>query len=474
MTQDAYEQFVSKGSPMPARSSGMELSNFSTSAPIGVHLVSANRLSPKPINWVIPGWLARGKLTVLAGHGGSGKSNVAIGIAAMVSIGDASQLDAATTPGRVLIWSAEDDIEDTIIPRLVAAGADRENVSFVEGATRAFDPSVDMPELSEKLAEHEDVSLLIIDPIVSAVSGDSHKNAEVRRGLQPVLDAAVKSGFAVLGITHLSKGTAGRDPVERVTGSIAFGALARFVLMTGRSKEDPENRFITLAKSNNSSDGGGFQYRLELEDICEGSIDVPAIQATRAVFGEKLYGSASDIFEQAEQIESEASPREREAIDFVRSTLTLGEIETRELNRLARDAGIAERTLERARKALGVKNRKVGARWMVSLPEPDITNSASVNGYERSADLGSNLTLVRPLADLAELGKAPQRPRQTGISTPPAIPPSTSPTTLLQEPGGTDRNVIKGGVDRRATQADEPLETVVGSHHGAGEGEVRL
>ena len=105
-----------------------------------------------------------------------------------------------------------------------------ERVHFIDGITgsegEAFDPGRDM-ELLEKTAEALPAPrLLILDPIVSAVAGDSHKGAEVRRSLQPVVTLAQRLGCAVLGVTHFSKGTSGRDPIERVTGSIAFAALA--------------------------------------------------------------------------------------------------------------------------------------------------------------------------------------------------------------------------------------------------------
>ena len=111
-----------------------------------------------------------------------------------------------------------------------------------------------MEALRRKLVEIGDVRLLIVDPIVSAITGDSHKNAEVRRGLQPLADLAASTRCALLGITHFSKGTAGRDPVERLTGSLAFGALARVVLVAAKHQEEGEDgrtvRLFLRAKSN--------------------------------------------------------------------------------------------------------------------------------------------------------------------------------------------------------------------------------
>ena len=112
---------------------------------------------------------------------------------------------------------------------------------------------------------------MIIDPIVSAILGDSHKNAEVRRGLQPLADLAITMGCALLGITHFSKGTAGRDPVERLTGSLAFGVLARIVFVAVKQQKENENgrtvRLFLRAKSNIGKDNGGFEYELEQAEL---------------------------------------------------------------------------------------------------------------------------------------------------------------------------------------------------------------
>jgi len=126
---------------------------------------------------------------------------------------------------------------------------------------RPFDPATDMDQLAEDAARIGDVALLPVDPMVSAVAGDSHKNSEVRRGLQPLVDLATELRCAVVGVSHFSKTSAGRDPVERVNGSIGFTALARLVMVTVKQNADgdeAERRLLLRAKSNNGPDTGGF------------------------------------------------------------------------------------------------------------------------------------------------------------------------------------------------------------------------
>jgi len=195
-----------------------------------VSLVRGDTITPEPIRWLWPDWLARGKMHILAGAAGTGKTTLALQIAATITTGGRWPDGTQAVAGDVLIWSGEDDPADTLIPRLIALGAVVRRVHFVGTVNdmhgrRVFDPASDVRLLANKLADCGDVALLIVDPIVSAVATDSHKNGEVRRSLQPLVDLAATHGCALIGITHYSKGTAGRDPLDRVTGSLAFGAF---------------------------------------------------------------------------------------------------------------------------------------------------------------------------------------------------------------------------------------------------------
>ena len=150
---------------------------------------------------------------------------------------------------------------------------------------RPFDPSQDFAALAVEAARLPNLRLVIVDPIVSAVKGDSHKNAEVRNGLQPLVNFGEATGCAIIGISHFSKGTAGRDPVERVTGSLAFGALARLVFATVKeTEENGGGRLLVRSKSNIGPDGGGFRYELRQVEL---SGDCAGITASRPEWGEE-------------------------------------------------------------------------------------------------------------------------------------------------------------------------------------------
>ena len=184
------------------------------------------------IDWLWRGWLAQGKLHVLGGQKGTGKSSIAFDLTAQITCGGEFPDGSRAPLGDVLVWSGEDDIGDTILPRMVVAGADRDRVYFIDGVIvnglkHAFDPAINMPGLLDAIQDLTELRVILIDPLVSASAGDSHKNSETRRGLQPLVDIAVKRNIAIIGITHFSKGTQGQDPIERITGSLAFGAIPR-------------------------------------------------------------------------------------------------------------------------------------------------------------------------------------------------------------------------------------------------------
>lgn len=341
----------------------------------GVNLRKASAFKVEPIAWLWHGWLAKGKVHILAGAPGTGKTSIAMAMASALTIG-ARWPDGSQAPqGDVVVWSGEDDPSDTLIPRLMAAGADLGRVHVVtsaldegEARSRPFDPATDMDMLAEELAVMDPPpALLIIDPIVSAVAGDSHKNGEVRRALQPLVDLAMARKVAVLGITHFSKSTAGRDPVERVTGSIAFGALARIVLAAAKIAEDQGGgRILARGKSNIGRDDGGFRYDLQVMEVG------PGVETTVVLWGEAVDGSAREILGQAEMTtDPEEQSDRREAGAWLKDILAEGPRRVKDIMAEARGHGFSERTLQRARKDIGAVVEREGfgggCRWLLPI-----------------------------------------------------------------------------------------------------------
>jgi len=353
----------------------------------GVVLTNGADLAPQPVSWLWRYWLALGKLHILAGAPGQGKTTIAIDMAATVTSGgrwpDGSGCDA----GHVLIWSGEDDPADTLLPRLIAAGANKSRVHFVsgtrtDGELRPFDPATDMAQLAELASRIRDVRLIIVDPVVSAVTGDSHKNTEVRRALQPLVDLASTIGAALVGISHLSKGGQGQDPASRVVGSIAFTAVARVVLVAAKVKnqEGQDRRILARGKSNIGPDDGGFEYAIAQVEA------LPGIQASRIAWGTPVEGSARELLTDSET-DSEADNAQAAATSFLLEVLKGDTVPVKSIEAEAEEAGLAWRTIRRASDALGVRKRR-GAenRWYWSLADRskrgNLANLSNVEGLD--------------------------------------------------------------------------------------------
>jgi hypothetical protein len=348
----------------------------------GVILVNGSELNPKPIHWLWRGWLALGKLHLLAGTPGQGKTTIAMAFAATVTQAGRWPDGTISNLGNVVIWSGEDDCEDTLLPRVLACGGDPNRIFFIAGARRdgkdySFDPAKDMAALQAAIDRIGNVRLIIVDPIVSAVTGDSHKNTETRRDLQPLVNLAANANAALLGITHLGKGGAGGDPVQRVLGSVAFVAVPRVVLVAAKVRTDDggDKRILARGKSNIGRDDGGFEYHLEQTEVKS------LIETNRITWGSSVNGTAQELLSEPDLDELEGGALE-DAKAFLSEFLAGGSKPSKLVQSEARDAGISSASLRRARDALHVKAKKDGMVWSLALPDKELKNHPQ--SYEAS------------------------------------------------------------------------------------------
>ena len=342
-------------------------------------VVRLSEVEEREVEWLWPNRIPLGKLTLLAGDPGLGKSFVTVDMAARVSTGRGwpDCFDQGQMVGSVVMFNCEDDTADTIVPRLKNAGGDPTKVMVFQGVVtidseagtrhqRGFSLDVDLPKLIEVLKSNPDVRLVVIDPI-SAYCGatDSHKNADVRAMLAPMADMAAKYRVAVVMVTHLAKGAGGKA-VYRAMGSLAFSAAARVVWHVAKDHKDDNRRLILLAKMNVAEEATGLAYCLEDCAVCweEGSVEMTA--------DEHL----------AQESESEISRRGRErgeavgeARGWLVSTLSNRSIRATTIDQMADDADISKATLKRAKKLEFVISKRVGfgeasVVWW-TLAEPD-------------------------------------------------------------------------------------------------------
>jgi putative DNA primase/helicase len=205
--------------------------------------------------------------------------------------------------------------------------------------------------------------------VVSAVAGNSHNNAETRRALQPLVDLGATLNCAVLGITHFTKGTGGSDPVERITGSIAFAALARVVLVAAKQRtpaEGESSRMLARSKSNIGLDEGGFSYDLEQIELPTH----PGNFASYVVWGPPLEGTAREMLATADMGDDEEGGALAEAKEFLNDLLKYGQVATAEIQAAAKKAGLSWSTVRRAKNSLGIQTEKAGMKggWAWTMP----------------------------------------------------------------------------------------------------------
>ncbi|MGY4413218.1 putative DNA primase/helicase [Bradyrhizobium sp. LB7.1] len=234
----------------------------------------ASDLEPEKLVWVWPGRIPEGKLVLLGGPPGLGKSQLTAFMSAVVSNGGHWPCgEGSTLPGDVIFMSAEDGVQDTIIPRLMAAGADRQRVHIVSAATKpdgtgrkTFSLKTDVDLLEDMARKIGTVKLIIVDPISAYMGGsDGNGNVETREVLEPLADMANRLRIAVVAVTHLNKGGGGgnQSALNRFAGSIAFVAAARAAFAVIEDPEDDERRFLLQAKNNLGKKCKGLAFRLE-------------------------------------------------------------------------------------------------------------------------------------------------------------------------------------------------------------------
>jgi putative DNA primase/helicase len=229
------------------------------------------------------------------------------------------------------------------------------------GKTRAFNPATDMESLREKAATISGgVDFVFLDPVVSAVpvTRNSDKNAETRAGLTPFVEFIEALNASGGGVTHVSKGTAGKDPLERVTGTLAYGAVPRIVLLTSVNKAEGDGepeRIMVRVKNNIGPCDGGFGFHIDTAPLLER----PDVEATRIVWELPLEGTAIELMNAAEGETAKVSKLD-EAKRFLREALAKGERPQKEIKADALGQGISWGTLKRASEGDEIGKRKDG------------------------------------------------------------------------------------------------------------------
>jgi len=331
--------------------------------------VLLSEVAPERVRWLWDGRIALGKLNLVDGDPGTGKSAATTDLAARVSVGKVWPDGAGCKAGGVVILSAEDGLADTIRPRFDAAGGDPSKVVAVstvpdaEGNERQIAIPDDL-HIIEAAIERVGAVLVVIDPLMAFLPGEvnSHRDQDVRRALAPLARLAERTAAAVVVVRHLNKGQGG-NPLYRGGGSIGIVGAARSGLLVAKHPEDDDRRVLASVKSNLAAPAPSLEFGLSSTESGAVRVDWKGESPLSA---EALLSAPTDHEERSTLSEAQ---------EFLRVVLADGLESASEIRREADSAGIAKRTLDRARQSLGVVSerrgepgKRGGGAWYWSLP----------------------------------------------------------------------------------------------------------
>ena len=330
-----------------------------------LEIIRMSEIQMREVEWLWYPYIPFGKLTIIQGDPGEGKTTFALRLAAACSTGRPMPGMESLSPFNVIYQSAEDGLEDTIKPRLTEAGADQErviNISEDKKSLHLLDSRI------EKAILQCDAKLLILDPLQGYLGEriDMNRANEIREVMKAIGQVAQRTGCAIVLVGHLNKAT-GMSSAYRGLGSIDFRAAARSVLVVGRLRKNKNIRVIVHDKSSLAPEGKSLAFNLGNEDGFRWLDGYDEISAEDLLSG----------------ISSQQETKTMQAKEIIRTMLEDGaEIPGEEIVQAAARKQISRRTVNEAKKNIaGIVSRKVGTKWMWSIPNEDC-NIAEVSSDE--------------------------------------------------------------------------------------------
>jgi hypothetical protein len=359
-----------------------------------LELTSAATIRPRPVFWLWKGRLALGTLGLLAGREGLGKSTLAYWITARITRGELFG-HYQGTPRSVLVCATEDSWEHTIVPRLMAAGADLERVFRVEVLSALnIHVGLSLPQdlkAVEAAAQKTGSALLLLDPLMSRLGDlDTHRDAEVRQALEPLVAIADRTGMAVLGLIHHNK-SGSADPLQLIMGSKAFTAVARSVhtVVPDPDDETDKRRLFGTPKNNlGRTDLPTFTFTIESHAI---DTDEGTAWTGRLHWGDELTDSIADAMRRASDDSNGDRTAASEAAEWLGDYVALhgGQVPSADAKKAGKGAGHTDAALRRAREKLRLIVSSSGFPRVTYWELPPV---ASQSGHPARGDHTTNTT----------------------------------------------------------------------------------
>jgi putative DNA primase/helicase len=343
--------------------------------PPALRSARASTFEISAIQWLWSNRFALGKLGILAGLPDEGKGQILCDMAARVTRGYDWPCGEGTAPlGNVVLLTAEDDPKDTVVPRLMAAGADLDRIEIVQmvhedGKDRMFSLVSDLDLLRQTVLRIGNVKMIQIDPITAYLGVkqiDSFRTTDVRAVLGPVTDLASELMVSIVGIMHFNKKTDVTNTLLRISDSLAFGTTARHVYAV---VDDPENKRKLLVKGKNNlaaHDTKALAYGFGAREVGKDKKTGQDIWAPHIVW--YLQHVEVTSTEAMQAAGGQSGYARREAREFLLNRLEAGPVNADDILEEAKHNGISQKTLKRAKKDLKIRSIRRQDNWIWELP----------------------------------------------------------------------------------------------------------
>lgn len=306
----------------------------------------------KKVEWLWYPYIPYGKITIIQGDPGEGKSTVAINLASIISNGESLPLEKEKTAPRAVVYqNSEDGKEDTIVPRLIACGADLGNVAYIEEDETALELG---DERLSKVIDETGARVLILDPVQAywGANTDMNRAGAIRPIMNQLARMAQQKKCAIIMIGHMTKGNG--KGLYRGLGSIDIAAAARSVLLVARLKSQPEMRVLAHVKSNLAPIGDSILFSVD------GKSSISWLRKSKL--------TAEQILDESYE---ESNSKLDRAVAIIKECMKNGECSANEVLRQCEDQGIAKRTVNEAKARLNIESvkRKGGWFWIAGEDE---------------------------------------------------------------------------------------------------------